>query len=500
MAAIKDIAVGMSGPVTMRDAPAHAIPKGLGLRAFVIAAGLCWSVLFVVIGLRYGLEMYADGSMFSYAVAVQDAWAFHWHNISGRMFVHLLCNVPAEIYIGLTGDPRGGIAVYGFLFFVAPLLGLVATVAADRSKGRVIFSYACASTAGLCPLVFGFPTEMWMAHAVFWPALAVCHYARGGAVGFALVFAVLLALVFTHEGALIFAIVILMTLLLRGMRDAAVPRAAVALLAVLSIWALVKATFPPDAYDAPVMRRAALHFFDVTILTSPMLMLLLGAVAGYGIAVLVLRRLRAAKANLYAAAIMAATLALYWIRFDYALHADYRYYMRTVLLVATAALGAVAAVCALDADGRLKLTVPLLPRLTAALSGDAVTSAVAGAFALVMLVHAVETTKFVRAWTDYEAAVRALAMGPASDPALGDARFVSSDRIGADLNRLSWFSTTQFLSVLMAPGFVPARLVVDPKANYFWLSCRTATVNEEADRAFPTETRRLVRVHACLHR
>jgi hypothetical protein len=119
---------------------------------------------------------------------------------------------------------------------------------------------------------------------------------------------------------------------------------------------------------------------------------------------------------------------------------------------------------------------------------------------LVMLVHAVETAKFVTAWTNYKTAVRALATGAASDPALGDANFVSSDRIGAELNRLSWPSTTHFLSVLVAPKFAPARLVVDPEANYFWLTCATAAANQEADRAIPVESRRLVRVHACLYR
>jgi hypothetical protein len=41
---------------------------------------------------------------------------------------------------------------------------------------------------------------------------------------------------------------------------------------------------------------------------------------------------------------------------------------------------------------------------------------------------------------------------------------------------------------------------VDPKANYFWLSCKTATANQEADHVIPADSRRLVRVHACLHR
>ena len=70
--------------------------------------------------------------------------------------------------------------LYGLLFYSAPLLGLIGTWAADRSQGRVFFSFACCSTALLCPLIFGFPTEMWLAHALFWPALAVSHSRRTG--------------------------------------------------------------------------------------------------------------------------------------------------------------------------------------------------------------------------------------------------------------------------------------------------------------------------------
>ena len=91
-------------------------------------------------------------------------------------------------------------------------------------------------------------------------------------------------------------------------------------------------------------------------------------------------------------------------------------------------------------------------------------------------------------------------MGPASDPGLGNPRFVSSERLGADLNRLSWSSTTHFLSVLVAPNFTPARLVVDPTAGYFWLTCAQASASEKASLSIPVESRRLIRLHACLHR
>ena len=467
------------------------------LRALVIAAGLCWSVVFVVVGLRYKLQLYGDGAMFSYSVAVQNAWAFHWHNISGRLSVYLLCLAPAEAYVGLTGSPSGGIAVYGLLFFAAQILGLAATFASDRSRGHIIFSYACFSTACLCPLVFGFPTEMWIAHALFWPAVAVCHYARRGIGGTALVFGILIALIFTHEGATILAAVIVATLLLRGVRHPAFLRAAGALLVAMAIWAAVKAAFPPDDYFADVYMRAALSFFDEALLNSRLLLLLLATIAGYSVFFFVLLKITPARAHLYAAAIVALALAVYWLALDHGVHAANRYYMRTVLFTAMPLLGALAAMYALRADGRQEMFSAHIMQF---LTSHVAVRAISGVFLLVMLVHVVETAKFVTQWTKYKAAVLALATGTASDPALGNPHLVSSARIAPKLNRLSWYSTTPYLSVILA-GFVPTRLVVSPRtANYFWLSCEMATANLEADRVVPATSRDLVRIYSCLHR
>jgi hypothetical protein len=478
------------------------------LRGVVIALALGWSVIFILVGVGYGLQLYADGSIFSYSVAIGAGWAYHFHNIAGRLFVFFLSHLPAETYVALTGDARGGIMLYGALFFGAPLAGLLATFAADRSEGRVLFGCACLSTAVLCPMVFGFPTEMWVAHSVFWPALALCHYARGGVVGLALVFVALLALALTHEGALVFAVAILVTVAFRGPRDPAFVRTGGALVAVVAIWAAVKVELPPDAYYARIIPAAAYNFIDVrNLLALPFVELLLAALAGYGIAFAVLRRLAPAQTPLCAAMLVALALAAYWRWFDHALHTQERYFVRTAILFATPALGALAALTALRAEGRLWVPVPMVERLAAmltdgaaALTRGAPARAAAGALAIVMLVHVVETAKFVAAWSRYEAAVRMLAIGTASDPALGDPRFVSSQRIGADLNRMSWTTTTHFLSVLLAPGFAPQRLVVDPSAAYFWLTCELATASEKSAGAIPVESRRLIRVHACLHR
>ena len=468
------------------------------LRALVIGAGLSWSLVFVVVALEYELQLYADGAMFSYAVAAQDVWAFHWHDISNRLTVFFLSLWPAELYVGLTGSPWGGIVVYGLLFYVAPLIGLVATFIADRSRGRIIFAYACLSTALLCPLVFGFPTEMWMAHALFWPTLATAHYAQRGVIGAAVLFAMFVALMFTHEGALVLALTIVATLALRSLRDASFMRGATAFIAALTVWVAVKLLLPPDEYFAGVLIRAALHFFDPAIFEVNLFRLMLAALAGYGLALVGLSRFAPDKAHLRAAAVVIAILAVYWISFDHSIHANNRYYMRTALVIVTPALGALAVSYALCADG-VTLYIPRLERTLTALTSGIATQMFAGAFILVTLVYAVETAKFVSGWTSYKAAVKALAIGTASDPLLGDSHFVSSDRISAHLNRLSWFSTTQYLSIIVT-DFAPSRLVIDPANNYFWLSCVTATSNSNAARLIPIASRNFVKLYSCLHR
>lgn len=468
------------------------------LRALVVGVGLGWSVAFIAVALGYRLQLYADGAMFSYAVAAEDVWAFHWHNISGRLSVYLLSLLPAETYVRVSGNPGAGITVYGALFYAAPLAGLIGTFAADRSRDRLIFVYACGSTALICPLVFGFPTEMWFAHAVFWPTLAVSHHAKPTVAGMALVVIMMLILAFTHEGALVLLFAIVATLAPRGRRDAEFLRAAAALAAVLVLTVAVKIGVPPDQYYAGVFVRAARHFFDPAIFHVSIVLLLAATLVGYVVIVLALSRTARRRADVYAAVIVLVALAVYWLWLDDTLHASSRYYLRTALVILTPVFGALATLDASHEGSRPAFSVPGLAwAMTAVRNRGA--RPLAAIFILLTLVHAIETAKFVAAWADYRAAVAALAEGDQSDPVLGNPRFVSSGRISANLNRLSWFSTTPYLSVIAA-NFLPNRLVVDPVGNYFWLSCATATANEEAARAVSAEARHLVRIYSCLHR
>ena len=69
---------------------------------------------------------------------------------------------------------------------------------------------------------------------------------------------------------------------------------------------------------------------------------------------------------------------------------------------------------------------------------------------MVSLIHAVETVKFVASWSDYRNAIVVLATSSKSDPALGNPRFVSAERISPTLTPLSWFSTVPYLSIILS--------------------------------------------------
>jgi hypothetical protein len=477
--------------------------RALGLnncsfRLLIVGAGLCWSIAFPLIAISCQLQLYGDGAMFSYAVAVRDVWAFHWHNISGRTSVFLLTLWPAETLVGMTGNSWDGIILYGLLFNVAPLVGLVVTYAADRSRGRLIFVYACGSTALLCPLIFGFPTEMWLAHAMFWPALALGHYAKPTTAGALLMFITWLLLAFTHEGALVLLLAIVATLALRGLRSAAFVRAAISLTIIILSAAAMKIIAPPDEYYADAFLRAARHFFDPGIFKVNVVLVLLVTVTAYGAILMLLSTWLPRWACICAMGLLSGMLAVYWLHFDQSVHASSRYYLRTALVIATPLLGALAALAAMTREG---IILNQAARLRHALVSPParIRCALASFFLLVTMIHAVETAKFVASWSDYRSAIAALAMGDESDPALGDPRFVSAGRVSPALSPLSWFSTIPYLSIILS-NFSPNRLVIDPTGNYFWLSCETATKNRDAERAVPVQSRELVRIYSCLHR
>lgn len=486
--------------VTVRRHGELLLGANVRLRLFCVALGLCWGALFPIVALRYQLQTYGDGSLFAYAIAAQEAWAFHWHNISGRVTVFLLAHMPAEAYLALTGNTSGAVALYGLLFFSAPLLGLWATFALDRSAKRTIFIFACVSTSASLPLVFGFPTEMWVAHALFWPTLALALDAGESWRSRLLETLLFTGLVLSHGGGVVLAAVVLGALALRGLSDRRFWQAAKSLAVALTVWAFMLVNFRPDAYIANAISGAAFNFINIENLIVPATRLMAVALTVYSLLYLAARRLDVAHAHMKVAVTVAVALVGYWTLIDSSVLTEMRYPLRTAVMAVTPALGLLAAAYALSEAGHLRVFAEPIEQALEHLRRTCHPHFLAGALMLVTLVHAVETAKFTAGWSSYLASLRNLAMSTASDPQLGNPRFVSAQRLGGERNQFAWGSTTHFLSVLVAPGMKPERLVVDPDTNYFWLSCPTATANMAAGRRLPLESRQLIRTHACLHR
>lgn len=465
-----------------------------------VTLGLAVASAMLVIGVVTRLQLYGDGSIFSYAIGVQDAWAFHWHNISGRVAVYLLCHLPSEFVVALTGSPDAGIASYGLLFFAMPLVGLGLTRVLDRSAGRLIFVCACASTAALCPLMFGSPTEVWVTHALFWPTLTLALFGPLSTAGGVALCLATTIFVLTHPAALVLSATIFAMLVLRGWRDRRALRFAFAVALGLAATIVVRLVWQPDGYAATVLARAAYHFFDPETVLCALLVVLIVALSFYTGVGLALARWGARHPWWIAAAAAAAALVIYWFALDRSLLADHRYYLRTVVVIVSPLFAVLAIVLADNSPWPWQFARRLRIAVRWRFGQMGVSQFAAGALLLTVFVHGVETTKFVVAWQSYKAAVAALAGSGASDPVLGDPRFVSEARLGPVLNRVSWFSTTPYLSVVLA-GWRPERLVVDPtEPNYYWLSCAVARRSETADRAAPRDVRSLLRVYSCLHR
>jgi hypothetical protein len=392
--------------------------------------------------------------------------------------------------VALTGDARAGLFVYGLLHYAAPALSLLATRAFDRTEAKPVFVFACLSTALVLPFVFGFPTEMWMTHALFWPALA----ATLSAAPFPLLYGLFQALVLTHEGGVVLGAAVVFAGALRGFRAYSFHCGLVAFLASMVVWMIVKIALPPDAHVAGVLGAAAYKFIDLGNLADPAVLLMAAAIGAY------LLLVPAVRDPGLAAGLVGIGVAAYWLLFDTALLAEARYMLRTILLLAVPILGLLAALAKLGESGVKVSPFAFVLRPLRDMLGRLNSGLLAGALSVALLVLAGETAKFVAAWLDYKGELRALAAGPSTDPDLGDPRFVSVRRLSEATNRLTWHSTTPYLSILVTPDLAPARLVVDPTSEYFWLSCETATRSAASGTAIPQSARELIRRHACLHR
>lgn len=485
---------GVSDRSPAADSPGLT-PDFQELRKLSIVAGVGFAILFVVAGLLFQFQLYGDSGLFAYAVAVQDSWAFHWHNISNRSTVYLYAHLPAEIYGSLTGDAWAAIQIYGLLFLGSQLLGLVVTYRLDKTPQRDLFVFACLSNALLCPLIFGAPSEMWVAHALFWPALAAVHCSAPRWSGIA-AFVAFLPLAFAHEGALIFVAAILISILLRKGELRRFAQCLGAAAAVFGVWLFVRYNLRPDEYTARVLSAAASNVFNPEILLDRMLELLVATAGGYLLLYLALRRAGVSWAAAAALIAALAALAVYWLLGDHEIHTESRYFLRTVVIVLCPLLAATAVCAAFDTN--LVRLANLSYAIVCTIGTRIGTRALSALLLLTICIHVVETARFAAGWTEYLDLFRT--MVSKTEPQAR--KYVAIDPDDPKLHGMPWFSTLPYLSVLVAPGFKPERLAIDPRSDYFWISCANATrsVRKANGSSIPAQSREMIRDYNCRNR
>ncbi len=485
-------------PLLLRQARSSVAPLSV-LQGVVIGAGLFWSIGFVWLGLVYHVEAYGDGSIFAYAIAVQDTWAFHWHNIAPRLTVYAFTMLPAEFVVRITGNPYAGMATYGGLFFGTQILGLVATWCWDISPRKLFFTFACASVMLLDPLVFGAPSEVWVSNAFFWPTLAYGSFKATTKNSMIVMTLLMSALVLSHETALPFAVMIATSVLIFCIHPLQKRAALVALAIAILAWSVIKVQIPPDAYYADVLKRAALNFFNPSLLLCALVLILTSSLVFYLSVLAILHRCHRQNPTALAVALTLGALAVYWLWYDHTIHAESRYYMRTFLAGGILVLGTLAVLVNAHVEHGASSSSRWIARGFAFFQQPTSTRGLCGALCIVTGIYIVETAKFVSVWDMYQRDLRSLVLSEQADPSLGNPAFVSSKRLGTQVSQLAWYSTTPYLGLIVS-NFQARRLPIDAIGRYFWLACSTATQNMKATRVVPESARDMIRVYSCLHR
>ncbi len=144
--------------------------------------------------------LHGDGAYFVFALALEDAWALKWRDISARASIYLFTVLPTY-WISQAADlsPLDIAKLNGFIFYAVPALQYaVAAAIVWRSHPEYlvfpVVQYALSTSLG-----YGFPSEILLAPGFLWIALFLVLTNRVWSVWFAAAFA---ALVFCHELAL----------------------------------------------------------------------------------------------------------------------------------------------------------------------------------------------------------------------------------------------------------------------------------------------------------
>ena len=377
------------------------------LQRATVALALAMAAVLPLLTIAFGTVTFADGSLFVLSILGPDPWTLVWASYPNRLSSFLLTILPPFLVARTTGSAEAATAAYGLILGALPLVSLLLTM--RLAGARSVIAFGCAASTILAAFcVAFFPTELWLTHAAFWP-LAALALGPPGCTPLVLLGPALFT-AFTHEAALP-----PLSLLLAAAVVRRPSRGLIAVTAItLGLPVLVKLVAPiPNADIARTVGENAWNFLTADFLRSWMVDR--GVVAGLaaGGVALILGRRNAGLA--VAAAVLIALLAiLALLLMPGELHVLRRYLTRTLVFVALVLAASALLAAELEARfapglliaARTRISPLVVPLLTAL----AVTIGVTAAG------HAVETARFLGAWSALRTALSASAIDVAELP------------------------------------------------------------------------------------
>jgi hypothetical protein len=409
--------------------------------AWAIGAALVILTVHALVSVLIDLNAYADGAWFDFALRVGKPFQLVWRNYPTRITPYLLefasayglmrAHVPADMALG------AGHAVW----CLAPVASLYACWKIAPAGKRIAALPPAAYFVFFGLLTWGFPTEIWLVAVFAWPAALLLLYGANTTANGLTVGALVIAMLFSHEAALVLVPLFLLAgWTRRYCRPPRIAFASVLSVAVgLALWLLVRQLVRPDPVIAMSVGFNARHFFGLAALTGH------PALAKYAI--------------IACAAVVLANLAVSWPRL--------RLLALGVLLIwglliglqdaglAGAARYQVRSVCLLALGGLILLSVAHrrwgLPRFLVVHARIWVLFAALAA-GLMAAVVIDQNTRFALAWRRYDQALSAVVNRPGGETDLPPSLAASP---------AAWAWGAPFRSILLAHDPQSATVVRD---------------------------------------
>lgn len=427
--------------------------------------------IFVVFAVITRVMLHADGAYFVFALGTGEPWDLKWFSLPTRIVTYLLTVMPTEFIAeswALSGSQIASVNGLFFYGFQLVQFMIVVKLAWRRFSNLLIFpvaQYAFSTALG-----FGFPSEILVAPGFFWICMFCLLRRRVPLVLFAVSFA---GLVFSHELALLGALLVVVASLQRSSEGRLKHAAAVSICGVVLLaWFILRLNGPFGADSF------AIYVFDPRrFLNNPTLWLI--AAAGS----LIVWRALSAKASLSSGGhfwIAVVLFALPWALHPWIDFAQGRYETgRTLIGIALPLFGAgliLASSRRLDQKPftffQRKLTWAAAPMITAALAINVGASSV---FLFDWQGSVVAFEKYVGDG-QLSTPMKPVTFSEAS-AALGPSAVEAISRTG-----FSW--TWPYRSVVLAKDYRPQRIIYDPQETV----CERGLMSANSGRV-PVETR-----------